>query len=109
MANEELILERLIRLTKSGRIAWMRTKRGYKANLEGVRITVRVESGLVRDYCDNIYVEAPCRVGSSLGYYDIENFSEDLLVVIENQFGGESIDALEEKLMAMESEMRAKS
>lgn len=33
MANEELILERLIRLTKSGKILWWRTGKVYKTKI----------------------------------------------------------------------------
>lgn len=102
MANEELILERLIRLTKSGKILWWRTGKGYKTNIEGVRITVRVESGMFRDYCDSVEVQAPGRDGSYFGYYDIEDFSENLLDAIENQISGESVDILEGILREME-------
>lgn len=46
MANEGLILESLIHLTKSGKILWWRTGKGYKTKISKIRITLKIGESL---------------------------------------------------------------
>ena len=46
MANEGLILESLIHLTKSGKILWRRTGGGYKTKISKIRITLKLDDKL---------------------------------------------------------------
>lgn len=102
MANEELILERLIRLTKSGKILWWRTGKGYKTKISKIRITLKLEEELNHSRCIDIYIEAPGKIGSSIDYITYGYVIDELYRAIEDQFSGTSIDALEEKLREME-------
>lgn len=102
MANEELILERLIRLTKSGKILWWRTGNGYKTKISKIRITLKLEDELNYSRWIEIYIEAPGRIGSSIDYFSYDYVADELYRAIEDQISGESIDVLEEKLREME-------
>lgn len=103
MANEELILERLIRLTKSGKILWWRTGKGYKTKISKIRVTLKLGDKL--DYSrwiDILYIEAPGKIWSSIDYFSYEYVIDELYRAIEDQISGKSIDVLEEKLREME-------
>ena len=101
MANEELILERLIRLTKSGKILWLRTGKGYKTKISKIRITLKLEDELNYSRLIDIYIEAPGKIGSSIDYLSYEYVVDELYQAIEGQIYGDSLDALEEKLLEM--------
>ena len=109
MANEELILESLIRLTKSGKILWWRTGKGYKTKISKIRITLKLEDDLNYSRLIDIYIEAPGKIGSSIDYFSYEYVIDELYRTIENQISGESIDVLEEKLRDLESREQANS
>ena len=98
MANEELILESLIRLTKSGKILWWRTGKGYKTKISKIRITLKLEDDLNYSRLIDIYIEAPGKIGSSINYFSYEYVVDELYRAIEDQISGYSLDALEEKL-----------
>lgn len=102
MTNEELILERLIRLTKSGKILWWRTGKGYKTKISKIRITLRVEEYSYYIRWAGIYIEAQGKIGSSIDYITYEYVIKELYRAIEDQISGESLDVLEEKLREME-------
>lgn len=102
MANEELILERLIRLTKSGKILWWRIGKGYKTKISKIRITLKLEDELNYSRWIEIYIEAPGRIGSSIDYFSYDYVADELYRAIEDRFSGTSIDVLEEKLREME-------
>lgn len=46
MSNEGLILESLIHPTKSGKIPWWRTGKGYKTKISKIRITLKLGESL---------------------------------------------------------------
>ena len=46
MANEGLILESLIHLTRSGKILWRRTGGVYKTKISKIRITLKIGESL---------------------------------------------------------------
>lgn len=102
MANEERILIRLIRLTKSGKILWWRTEKGYKTKISKIRITLKLEDKLKYSNWIDIYIEAPGKLGSSIDYFSYDYIADELYSAIEDQFIGESIDVLEEKLQERE-------
>lgn len=101
MANEELILESLIRLTKSGNILWWRTGKGYKTKISKIRITLKLEDDLNYSRLIDIYIEAPGKIGSSIDYFSYDYIADELYRAIEDQISGDSLDALEEKLSEM--------
>lgn len=109
MANEELILESLIRLTKSGKILWRRTGKGYKTKISKIRITLKLEDELNYNRWIDICIEAPGRIWSSIDYFSYEYVIDELYRAIEDQISGESIDVLEEKLRDLESREQANS
>ena len=101
MANEELILECLIHLTKSGKILWRRTGKGYKTKISKIWVTLKLNDTLNYTRRSGIYVEAPGTIGSSIDYFSYDYIADELYQAIEGQISGESIDALEEKLSEM--------
>ena len=109
MANEGLILESLIHLTRSGKILWRRTGKGYKTKISKIRITLKLEDELNYSRLIDIYIEAPGRIGSSIDYFSYEYVIDELYRTIENRISGESIDVLEEKLRDLESREQANS
>ena len=98
MANEGLILESLIHLTKSGKILWRRTGGVYKTKISKIRITLKLEDDLNYSRLIDIYIEAPGKIGSSINYFSYEYVVDELYRAIEDQISGYSLDALEEKL-----------
>ena len=98
MANEELILESLIRLTKSGKILWWRTGKGYKTKISKIRITFKLDDKLNYTRWSCIYVEAPGKIGSYMDHVANDYVADELYRAIEDQISGDSLDALEEKL-----------
>ena len=101
MANEGLILESLIHLTKSGKILWRRTGGGYKTKISKIRITLNLDDKLNYTRWIDIYIEAPGRIGSSIDYFSYDYVADELYQAIEDQISGDSLDALEEKLLEM--------
>lgn len=101
MANEGLILESLIHLTKSGKILWRRTGKGYKTKISKIRITLSLDDKLNYTRWSCIYVEAPGKIGSSMDHVANDYIADELYQAIEDQISGESSDALEEKLLEM--------
>ena len=101
MANEGLILESLIHLTRSGKILWRRTGKGYKTKISKIRITLKLEDELNYSRLIDIYIEAPGKIGSSIDYFSYEYVVDELYQAIVDQISGESIDVLEEKLSEM--------
>ena len=101
MANEGLILESLIHLTKSGKILWRRTGGGYKTKISKIRITLKLGDELNYSRLIDIYIEAPGKIGSSIDYLSYEYVVDELYQAIEGQIYGDSLDALEEKLSEM--------
>lgn len=101
MANEGFILESLIHLTKSGKILWRRTGKGYKTKISKIRITLKLEDDLNYSRLIDIYIEAPGKIGSSIDYFSYDYIADELYQAIEDQISGESLDALEEKLLEM--------
>ena len=101
MANEGLILESLIHLTRSGKILWRRTGKGYKTKISKIRITLKLEDELNYSRLIDIYIEAPGKIGSSIDYFSYEYVVDELYQAIIDQISGESIDVLEEKLSEM--------
>ena len=102
MANEGLILESLIHLTKSGKILWRRTGGVYKTKISKIRITLKLEDELNYSRLIDIYIEAPGKIGSSIDYFSHEYVVDELYQAIVDRISGESIDVLEEKLREME-------
>lgn len=101
MANEGLILECLIHLTKSGKILWRRTGGVYKTKISKIRITLKLEDDLNYSRLIDIYIEAPGKNGSSIDYFSYDYIADELYQAIEDQISGDSLDALEEKLSEM--------
>lgn len=101
MANEGLILESLIHLTKSGKILWRRTGGGYKTKISKIRITLKLDDKLNYTRWSCIYVEAPGKIGSYVDHVANDYVADELYQAIEGRISGESIDALEEKLLEM--------
>ena len=101
MANEGLILECLIHLTKSGKIMWRRTGKRYKTKISKIRVTLKLEDDLNYSGLIDIYIEAPGKIGSSIDYFSYEYVADELYQAIEGQISGDSLDALEEKLSEM--------
>ena len=101
MANEGLILESLIHLTKSGKILWRRTGGVYKTKISKIRITLKLDDKLNYTRWSCIYVEAPGKIGSSIDYFSYDYVADELYQAIEGQISGDSLDALEEKLSGM--------
>lgn len=109
ISNEEVVLERLIRLTKSGKILWWRTGKGYKTKISKIRITLKLEDELNYSRCIDIYIVAPGKIGSSIDYFSYDYVADELYSAIEDKFSGTSIDVLEEKLREMESREQTNS
>ena len=101
MANEGLILESLIHLTRSGKILWRRTGGGYKTKISKIRITLNFDDKLNYTRLSCIYVEAQGKIGSYMDHVANDYVADELYQAIEGQISGESIDALEEKLLEM--------
>lgn len=101
MANEGLILESLIHLTKSGKILWRRTGGGYKTKISKIRITLKLEDDLNYSRLIDIYIEAPGKIGSYMDHVANDYVADELYQAIEDQISGDSLDALEEKLLEM--------
>ena len=101
MANEGLILESLIHLTKSGKILWRRTGKGYKTKISKIRITLKLEDDLNYSRLIDIYIEAPGKIGSCMDHVANDYVADELYQAIEGQISGDSLDALEEKLSEM--------
>lgn len=101
MANEGFILESLIHLTKSGKILWRRTGKGYKTKISKIRITLSLDDKLNYTRWSCIYVEAPGKIGSYMDHVANDYVADELYQAIEGQISGESLDALEEKLLEM--------
>ena len=101
MANEGLILECIIHLTKSGKILWRRTGKGYKTKISKIRITLNLDDKLNYTRWSCIYVEAPGKIGSSIDYFSYDYVADELYQAIEGQISGDSLGALEEKLSEM--------
>lgn len=101
MANEGLILESLIHLTKSGKILWRRTGKGYKTKISKIRITLKLDDKLNYTRWICIYVEAPGKIGSYRDYVANDYVVDELYQAIEGHISGDSLDALEEKLLEM--------
>ena len=101
MANEGLILESLIHLTKSGKILWRRTGGVYKTKISKIRITLNLDDKLNYTRWSCIYVEAPGKIGSYIDYFSYDYVADELYQAIEGQISGESINVLEEKLSEM--------
>lgn len=109
MANEELILERLIRLTKSGKILWWRTGKGYKTKISKISVSLAVKVRMLSKECDGLNVTAPGECFSSINYSSYEGLFDELFMAILNSRSGISIDTLEEKLRELESREQANS
>lgn len=101
MANEGFILESLIHLTKSGKILWRRTGGVYKTKISKIRITLKLDDTLNYTRWSCIYVEAPGKIGSCMDHVANDYVAEELYPAIEGQISGDSLDALEEKLLEM--------
>lgn len=101
MANEGLILESLIRLTKSGKILWRRTGGVYKTKISKIRVTLKLDDKLNYTRWSCIYVEAPGKIGSYMDHVANDYIADDLYRTIEDKISGDSLDALEEKLLEM--------
>ena len=101
MANEGLILESLIHLTRSGKILWWRTGKGYKTKISKIRITLKLEDDLNYSRLIDIYIEAPGKIGSYVDHVANDYVADELYQAIEGQISGDSLDALEEKLLEM--------
>ena len=101
MANEGLILESLIHLTKSGKISWRRTGGVYKTKISKIRITLKLEDELNYSRLIDIYIEAPGKIGSCMDHVANDYVADELYRAIEDQISGDSIDVLEEKLLEM--------
>lgn len=101
MANEGFILESLIHLTKSGKILWRRTGKGYKTKISKIRITLKLEDDLNYSRLIDIYIEAPGKIGSYVDHVANDYVADELYQAIEGQISGDSLDALEEKLLEM--------
>lgn len=101
MANEGFILESLIHLTKSGKILWRRTGGGYKTKISKIRITLKLEDDLNYSRLIDIYIEAPGKIGSYMDHVANDYVADELYQAIEDQISGDSLDALEEKLLEM--------
>ena len=106
MANEGLILESLIHLTKSGKILWRRTGRVYKTKISKIRITLKLDDKLNYTRWSCIYVEAPGKIGSYMDHVANDYVADELYQAIEDQISGDSLDALEEKLSEMADVLR---
>ena len=102
MANEGLILESLIHLTKSGKISWRRTGGVYKTKISKIRITLKLKDEPRYSRLIDIYIDALGKIGSSIDYFSYEYVVDELYQAIEDQISGNSIDVLEEKLREME-------
>lgn len=101
MANEGLILESLIHLTKSGKILWRRTGGVYKTKISKIWVTLKLDDKLNYTRWSCIYVEAPGKIGSYMDHAANDYVVEELYQAIEDQISGDSLDALEEKLSEM--------
>ena len=101
MANEGLILESLIHLTKSGKILWRRTGGVYKTKISKIRITLNLDDKLNYTRWSCIYVEAPGKIGSYMDHAANDYVADELYQAIEDQISGDSLGALEEKLSEM--------
>ena len=101
MANEGLILESLIHLTKSGKILWWRTGKGYKTKISKIRITLKLEDDLNYSRLIDIYIEAPGKIGSYMDHVANDYVADELYQAIEDQISDDSLGALEEKLSEM--------
>lgn len=78
MANEGLILESLIHLTRSGKILWRRTGKGYKTKISKIRITLKLEDELNYSRWIDIYIEAPGRIGSYMDHVANDYVADEL-------------------------------
>ena len=80
---------------------WRRTGGVYKTKISKIRITLKLEDDLNYSRLIDIYIEAPGKIGSYMDHVANDYVADELYQAIEDQISGDSLDALEEKLLEM--------